>query len=426
MVGQRLVFFMWMFILCLNAEVFAGEARQVWTSFRQEDGLAHNVVTAVLQTPDGAMWFATLGGVSRYDGRLWKKFGVEDGLPGNAIQDLVAAPDGALWAAVGRGFGREARQGLAYFFGEEWRGIDLPEELRGRGGLRQILGLDGGRSCLVTDAGHLLRFDGADLYLVMLDGQPLQGVQSLMADANGKVWVAYGGRGGNVLFGPGMGRGGRGEPGGRGRRGGFRGAEGPDGGRGRGEPDGRGRGGLRDMDGPDGRGGRGEPDGRGRGGRGGRPDEFEQGMGLLDVDTGEWTTIADMDSLSNVSVWAMAQSDDGALWFGTDDGGLKRYYSGQWETFTTEDGLPSNRVQVIRFAQDGTVWIGTPAGAAFRDAGGQWRIFTEREGLPNSYVVDICIAADGAIWVGTRGGVARLGLSGWLHHRNWPGMNDRG
>ena len=54
--------------------------------------------------------------------------------------------------------------------------------------MRQILGLDGGRSCLVTGEGRLLRFDGADLYLVMLDGQPLQDVQSLMADANGKVW----------------------------------------------------------------------------------------------------------------------------------------------------------------------------------------------------------------------------------------------
>lgn len=430
MIGQKLVFFRWILIglFCLNAEVFAGEARQVWTSFRQEDGLAHNVVTAVVQTPDGAMWFATLGGVSRYDGRSWKKFGVEDGLPGNAIQDLVAAPDGALWAAVGRGYDRQARQGLAYFFGEEWRGIDVPEELRGRGGFRQILGLDGGRSCLVTDEGRLLRFDGADLYLVMLDGQPLQGVQSLMADTNGKVWVAYGGRGSNVLFGPGMGPGGRGDPGGRGRRGGFRGVESPDGGRGRGEPEGRGRrGGLRDMDGPDG--------GRGRGGRpsvpgvrqgGGRPGGFAQGMGLLDVDTGELTTIADMDSLNDVSVSAMAQSADGALWFGTDESGLKRYHSGRWETFTTEHGLPANRVQVIRFAQDGTMWIGTPAGAASRDAGGQWRIFTEREGLPNSYVVDICIAADGAIWVGTRGGVARLGLSGWQHHRDWPGMNDRG
>ena len=414
MVGQRFLFFIWMFILCLNAEVFAGEARHVWTSFRQEDGLAHNVVTAVVQTPDGAMWFATLGGVSRYDGRSWKKYGVEDGLPGNAVRDLVAAPDGALWAAVGRGFDRQTRQGLAYFSGEEWRGIDTPEELRGRGGLRQILGLDGGRACLVTSEGYLLRFDGAQLYVVTLNGQPLQGVQSLMADANGKVWVAYGGRGGNVLFGPGMGRGGRGEPGGRGRRGGFRGADGPDGGRG--EPGGRGRGGgLRGAEGPD-----------GRGGRGGRPGGFARGMGLLDVDTGEWTTIADMDSLENVTVSAMAQSADGALWFGTDEGGLKRYHSGQWETFTTEDGLPANRVQVISFAQDGTVWVGTPAGAASRDATGQWRIFTEREGLPNSNVVDICIAADGAIWVGTTGGVARLGLSGWLHHRNWPGMNDRG
>lgn len=437
MVGQKVLFFIWMFILCLSAEVFAGEDRHVWTSFRQEDGLAHNVVTAVVQTPDGAMWFATLGGVSRYDGRSWKKYGVEDGLPGNAIQDLVAAPDGVLWAAVGRGFDRQARQGLAYFSDEEWRGI-TPEELRGRGGLRQILGLDGGRSCLVTDEGRLLRFDGAQLYVVTLNGQPLQGVQSLMADANGKVWVAYGGRGGNVLFGPGMGPGG-GELGGRGRRGGFRGADGPEGGRGRGEPGGRGRrGGLRDPDGSGGR-GRGEPGGRGRGGglrdmdgpdgrggRGGRPGGFAQGMGLLDVDTGEWTTVADMDSLNDVSVLAMAQSDDGALWFGTNESGLKRYHSGQWKTFTTEDGLPSNRVHVIGFARDGTVWIGTPAGAAFRDAGGQWRIFAEREGLPNSYVVDICIAADGAIWVGTRGGVARLGLSGWLHHRSWPGMNDRG
>lgn len=428
--GQKVLFFIWILIglFCLNAEVFAGEARQVWTSFRQEDGLAHNVVTAVVQTPDGAMWFATLGGVSRYDGRSWKKFGVEDGLPGNAVQDLVAAPDGALWAAVRRGFDRQTRQGLAYFFGEEWRGIDTPEEFRGRGGLRQILGLDGGRACLVTEEGRLLRFDGAQLYVVMLDGQPIQGIQSLMADANGKVWVAYGGRGGNALFGPGMGQGGRGELGGRGRRGGLRGADGPDGGRGRGEPDGRGgRGGLRDMDG--------SGDGRGRGGRppvpgvrqaGGRPGGFAQGMGLLDVDTGEWTTIADMDSLNDVSVSAMAQSADGTVWFGTDEGGLKRYHLGQWETFTTEDGLPSNRVQVIRFAQDGTMWIGTPAGAASRDASGTWRIFTEREGLPNSYVVDICIAEDGAIWVGTRGGVARLGLSGWLHHRSWPGMNDRG
>ena len=428
---QKVLFFRWMIVglFCLHTEVFAGEDRHVWTSFRQEDGLAHNVVTAVVQTPDGAMWFATLGGVSRYDGRSWEKFGVEDGLPGNAVQDLVAGLDGALWAAVGRGFDRRAGQGLAYFSGEEWRGFDTPEEFRGRGGLRQILGLDsGGRACMVTDEGYLLRFDGAELYLVMLDGQPLQGVQSLMADADGKVWVAYGGRGGNVLFGPGMGRGGRGEPGGRGRRGGFRGAEGPDGGRGRGDLGGRGRGGgLRDMDAPDGRGGRGgrplAPDGR-QAGR--RPGGFAQGMGLLDVDTGEWTTVADMDSLRDVSVLAMAQSDDGVLWFGTNESGLKRYDSGRWETFTTEDGLPSNRVQVISLAQDGTVWIGTPAGAAFRDANGQWRIFAEREGLPNSYVVDICIAEDGAIWVGTRGGVARLGLSGWQHYRDWPGMNDRG
>ncbi len=419
--GQKFrVLFGWMLVglFFFQSEIFAGEIRRVWTAFRQEDGLAHNVVMAVVQTPDEAMWFATLGGVSRYDGRTWENFGVENGLPGNAVLDLVAAPDGALWAAVGRRFDRQAQQALAYFSEKKWMGIDVPEHLIGRVGVRQILGLDEGRACLVTDDGRLLRFNGTQPYVVTLGGRPLRGVQSLMADADGKVWVAYGGRGGNVLLGTGLGPSGagRGEPGGRGRRGGLRDMDGFDGR--------RGRGGFTDADQLGERGGR-PPVPSARQAEG-RPRGSVRGMGLLDVDTGDWTPIADMDSLGNVSVLAMGQSADGAVWFGTDEGGLKRYDSGKWETFTTAHGLPSNRVQVIRFARDGTVWIGTPAGAASRDANGRWHAFAEREGLPNSYVVDICIAVDGAIWVGTRGGVARLGLSGWLHHRNWPGMNDRG
>lgn len=406
--GQKLkTLFSWVLVglFLFNSESFAGEAQRVWTAFRQEDGLAHNVVTTVVQTPDGAMWFATLGGVSRYDGRVWKTYGVEDGLPGNAVLDLVATSDNEVWAALGRRLDRQPQQALAHFSQNEWRGIDGPEWL-GQVGVRHILALDRNRVCFVTDDGRLLRLTGAKLDVVTRDGRPIQGVQSLMADANDKVWVAYGGRGGNALLGPGMGPG---DAAGRGRRGGFRDADGP-GGR-------RGRGGFMDAERRPRRPARGT---RQVGGLNGM-----QGMDLLDMDTGVLKPIAAMDTLVDVSVLAMARSADGAVWFGTRAAGLKRYHRGNWDAFTTAHGLPSNRVQVIRFAKDG-MWIGTPAGAAFRDARGQWHSFAEREGLPNSYVVDICIAADGAVWVGTRGGVARLGLSGWQHHRNWPGMDDRG
>ena len=382
--------------------VFAGEMMRAWTAFRQEDGLAHNVVTAVVQTPDGAMWFATLGGVSRYDGHVWEKFGVEDGLPGNAVLDLVVAPDGALWAAVGRQLGGSAQHALAYFREGKWIGIQAPELLMGRRGVRQILGLDSGRACLVTDDGRLLRFDGEQPHVVNLNGEPLRDVQSLMRDANGNVWVAYGGGRGRGLYG--LGPAGRGGSRGQGSGRGFLNADGS----------GSGRGGRGSFVNPDGF------------GRFARPEGGRRGLGLLDVATGAWQTIAGMDSLANVSVLAMAQSDDGAIWFGTDEGGLKRYDLGQWQTFTVEQGLPSNRVQVIRFAKDGTMWIGTPAGAAARDGVGSWRSFDEREDLPNSDVVDICVAEDGAVWVGTRGGVARLGLSGWMHHLDWPGRQGRG
>ncbi|MDP6037293.1 MAG: two-component regulator propeller domain-containing protein, partial [Candidatus Latescibacteria bacterium] len=360
--------------------------------------------------------------MSRYDGHVWQKFGVEDGLPGNAVLDLVSAPDGALWAAVGRQFGRLAQHSLAYFKKGKWIGIQSPERLVGRRGVRQILGLDGGRACLVTDDGRLLRFDGEYLHVVTSNGEPLRNVQSLMRDANGKIWVAYGGGRDRGIYGPGLGPG-RGERG-RGRRG-FSNSDGS--GSGRGER-GRGRRGFSNSDGSgSGRGkGRGIPDGfDDRGGFGWRG-EGSRGLGVLDVATGAWEAVAGMDSLASVSVLAMAQSGDGAIWFGTDEGGLKRYDSGQWQTFTIDHGLPSNRVQVIRFTQDGTMWIGTPAGAAVRDGAGHWRSFAEREGLPNSDVVDICIAEDGAVWVGTRGGVARLGLSGWMHHLDWPGRQGRG
>ena len=95
----------WILQSCLPAGVFAEEGiARAWTSFRHEDGLAHNIVTSIAQTPDGALWFGTFDGISRYDGRNWQTFGRGEGLPGDLVWDLEAQPNGVVWAAIGGGF----------------------------------------------------------------------------------------------------------------------------------------------------------------------------------------------------------------------------------------------------------------------------------------------------------------------------------
>ena len=37
-----------------------------WTTYTTEDGLADNIVTAILEDREGNLWFGTPGGVTRY------------------------------------------------------------------------------------------------------------------------------------------------------------------------------------------------------------------------------------------------------------------------------------------------------------------------------------------------------------------------
>ena len=355
----------------------AGERVWQWTAFRQNDGLVHNAVSTVVESRDRAMWFATLGGISRYDGQIWRSFTAEDGLPGNVVRHLYESEDGTLWAAVGRRFREEAPQAVARFVGGRWETMPIPEVTVERSGIEQIQGVGKGMVCIVTDRGQMLHFDGKDWQLVNgADGEPLKDVQCLLRDGDGKLWVSYrSGRRVGFEFGPGLRRG-----------------------------------------------------GRSRGGPGGRRRvPIRTGVGLLDPNTGGWESIPGAEDLSRESVIAMAQGQDGSIWFGTWGGGLLRYRDGELQTFTSEDGLPANRVEAVLPAADGSVWVGTPAGVAhYLSREGIWEAFTERDGLPNSYVTSIREAADGSIWVGTRGGVARYATTGWIHHTEWPGLKDRG
>ena len=68
--------------------------------------MASNLVVSILQGDDGCLWFATAGGVSRYDGQLFQTLTRQDGLVSNHIRSMVRDREGRIWFSTNSGVTR--------------------------------------------------------------------------------------------------------------------------------------------------------------------------------------------------------------------------------------------------------------------------------------------------------------------------------
>jgi len=142
-----------------------------------------------------------------------------------------------------------------------------------------------------------------------------------------------------------------------------------------------------------------------------------EGGGLARFTEGEWTIFNESQGeLPNDIITALATSDDGALWVGTYGGGLVRFAGGEWTTFGATPGeLPHNIISALTPSDDGALWVGTYGGGLARFAGGEWTTFDPAQGqIPNYYVDSLTSSSDGALWVGTRRGeITRFAEGEW-------------
>jgi len=157
------------------------------------------------------------------------------------------------------------------------------------------------------------------------------------------------------------------------------------------------------------------------------------------------TTLTDKSGLPQNSVNTIAQTRDGYLWFGTEEG-LARFDGVHVEVYDTirYKALQDNYIQAVTPGSDGSLWIGSRSGLTrYKDGlfeaylvatspittiheaqdGRLWvgsndglyavqghaiRRFTTADGLPSNNIAGIVQAAGGALWVGTPKGIARL------------------
>jgi len=75
----------------------------------------------------------------------------------------------------------------------------------------------------------------------------------------------------------------------------------------------------------------------------------------------QWGSITVFNGLPSDSVRAIAQTPDGVMWFGTDNG-LARFDGRRIQNFSP-DGSGPNRILSLKTAQSGELWVGTQTGA---------------------------------------------------------------
>src|SRR6202042_843861 len=166
-----------------------------FTTYTTTNGLASNTVSSILETRDGAMWFATPSGLSSFLNGQWRTYTTVEGLPSREVNCLFEDSSGTLWSGTSAG--------LASFASGHFQvSNESPDVLR-----EQIVGMaedKSGRFWIAT-SNHVLRVPRDKLLSVVwkeadvreysqADGlESTEGVKrsrSVVSDSAGRIWFS--------------------------------------------------------------------------------------------------------------------------------------------------------------------------------------------------------------------------------------------
>ena len=115
-----------------------------------------------------------------------------------------------------------------------------------------------------------------------------------------------------------------------------------------------------------------------------------------------------------VNIKAMAQTTDGYLWIGVNDG-LFRFDGTVFEHYEPQAGpaLPGGMVTALLGLPNGDLCIGYYSGAITLLRNGRAQNYSKREGVPDGHLWGFAQDRQGTIWAGTNAGLARFEGDRW-------------
>lgn len=163
----------------LTGNVYAQKLQ--FDNYDIRDGLPSNVIMDIIQDHKGYMWFATQGGVSRFDGYRFVNFGIAEGLPFIDVETILEDRQGRIWAGTLEG-------GVAVLEKGEWT---IKKSYRGfadQAFVKLFEGHDGHIFCY-PDTGISIITDKAVRYLTTKDGLSNDSVTCHWVDKDGKILI---------------------------------------------------------------------------------------------------------------------------------------------------------------------------------------------------------------------------------------------
>lgn len=115
--------------------------------------------------------------------------------------------------------------------------------------------------------------------------------------------------------------------------------------------------------------------------------------------------------LKHATIAALCAGRDGSLWIGCEGQGVVRLKEGKFTRLTVAEGLPSNQVHCLLEDHEGALWIGTEEGLT-RYRGGTPTTFTTMQGLGDNPVRGLCEDRQGVVHAATRRGLSSFSKSG--------------
>lgn len=320
-----------------------------------------------------------------------------DGLPHNMVLALAQTPDGYLWAGTW--------EGLVRWNGAEFTVFDRANtpELRGNGVAALEVGRDGGLWVGMARAGLLRYYEGRWERWARDTGFPFDEIMALHEDTRGALWISSEDHGVVRMDANGVRHFNRDD--GLGHSTTYTIVEGPDGavylGHGAG------------IDRVEGDRVVAWGSAHGLPAIAVRSIHFDaHGVMLLSAGYELWRQDGDRfvrdarqdRGLGEVSM--LAGDRDGNLWVGSVDAGVWRLRDAKAESLDVRLGLPQNRVSAWFEDREGSAWIGTSAGLArLKDM--PFSSVDARRGLSDEYVRALLPAREGGVWIATSGGLHR-------------------
>jgi signal transduction histidine kinase/ligand-binding sensor domain-containing protein len=153
--------------------------------------------------------------------------------------------------------------------------------------------------------------------------------------------------------------------------------------------------------------------------------EFRQAAALNPAKTlTQYSTVlwTQEQGLPQNTISAIAQTADGYLWLGTDEG-LARFDGYEFVVFSRDAGkLPSNSILALAASPNGTLWIGTPSGLTeYRNR--TFRTYGQKDGLPGDSVSSLFVDHAGILWIVAAGNLSRFDgskFTNYLRERDIP------